>query len=295
MDNDMPFDSMELQELLNPLTEDERDRLLQQLDDAHFTGCLRDFESPPIELAQKLIGLAASFSIAPISGFHVGAVAVGASGRLYLGANMEFLGVPLGASLHAEQSALLNAWMHDETAIQAIVVSEAPCGHCRQFLRELPNAAQLPIIIGQSHSTLADLLPMPFGPPRPRGLGLLDSPPTSLKSVRPIEEDNSRRALNAAQHSYAPYTHTPEGFVIECADGHIFTGRAAESIAFNPGVPAVTCALNQRNLSSSRNHSISSCAYAQLATALSSQSELTASIIRGISSAEIDTVLLDPS
>ena len=50
----------------------------------------------------------------PHSNFYVGAIAVGDSGNFYFGANMEFVGVPLSASIHAEQSAVMNAWIHGE-------------------------------------------------------------------------------------------------------------------------------------------------------------------------------------
>jgi cytidine deaminase len=291
----MKFNAAEFKDALSVLPEGEQPRVLSQLCSKHFSGCLKDFESPAVELVPALLPLAAKFSIAPISGFHVGAVAVGASGHLYLGANMEFVGAPLSASLHAEQSAVLNAWMHGESAIVALAISEVPCGHCRQFLWELSNVTTLPIIAGPTRTDLGSLLPMPFGAPRKTGHGLLDSPPTTLESIAPITNDAAQRALNAAQRSYVPYTNAPEGFVIECADGKSFAGRAAESIAFNPSTPAAVCALNQRNLSTSRDYSISACTHAKLATGLHSQSELTATIIRRISSAEIKTVRLEPS
>ena len=41
----------------------------------------------------------------------------GASGALYLGANIEFPGEGLGQTVHAEQAALSNAFMHDEPGI----------------------------------------------------------------------------------------------------------------------------------------------------------------------------------
>jgi len=289
----MALTADDFKEALSSLPSSEQILLLKQLCAPQFGGKLADFNSPAVELAQALLPLAATFSIAPISGFNVGAIAVGASGALYLGSNLEFTGVPLSATLHAEQSAVLNAWMHGESKLQALAISAPPCGHCRQFLWELPNAPRLPIIVGQAQTMLNELLPMPFGEPRSSGQGLLDSPPSKLQSIAPAQQITAQRAINAAQRSYTPYTHTPEGFVIECADGQHFTGRTAENIAFNPSVPAVLTALNQRNLSNSRHVTIHRCTQAKLATALHSNSKLAASIIRSLSTAAIQTVLLE--
>jgi len=279
---------------LSSLPEAEQQLLLSQLCSEDFSGQLSGFSTPAINLASALLPLAATFSVAPISGFHVGAVAVGTSGALYLGANLEFANAPLSATLHAEQSAVLNAWIHGETSLQALAISEAPCGFCRQFLWELPEAATLPIIVGDTHTNLAQLLPMPFGELRKRGHGLLDSPPAPLQSTTAITSDHAQQAVEAAQHSYTPYTHTPEGFAIKCADGKHFVGRAAESIAFNPSIPAVLCALNQRNLSSSHNESIERATQAMPATSQHSSSDLAATILSGISNVTIQTVQLNP-
>jgi cytidine deaminase len=267
--------------------------LLDQLGSPAFKGKFTDLSDSPQLLAPSLLPLAASFSIAPISGFNVGAIAVGASGAFYLGANLEFVGAPLSATLHAEQSAILNAWMHGESSVTTLAISAAPCGFCRQFLWELPNASDLAILIEGQQTTLSQLLPMPFGPLRKPGNSLLDSPASTLESIIPLTSDHSQRAVNAAQRSYTPYTHSPEGFIIDCADGNYFTGRTAESIAFNPSVPAILCALNQRNLSNSRNYSIERCSHAKLATSLHSSVELATSILRGISNVKVQTIAME--
>lgn len=245
--------------------------------------------------AASLLPLAAAFSVHPLSGFAVGAIAEGQSGRLYLGANMEFSGMPLNASLHAEQSAVLNAWMHEESEVRALHVTESPCGHCRQFLRELSNADRLHIHINEQPYLLEELLPKAFGPIPAAGHGLLDSRPLLLESARPeLHSDTStQRAINAAQRSYVPYSCSPEGFIIECLDGHFFSGRAAESIAFNPSVPGVLVALNQRNLSSSRKVSISRATQSKLATAINSPLSFARGIIRSTSKARVDVVQME--
>lgn len=264
--------------------------LRNALESPNFSGSL---EREPELPADRLLPLAAAFSVHPISGFAVGAVARGASGKLYLGANMEFQGMPLNASLHAEQSALLNAWMHEEHAVVALSVSEMPCGHCRQFLRELSNFNSLKLEIkGCAHAPEA-LLPHAFGDVPAAGHGLLDSRPTILEAVRPEPDTSQQRAINAAQRSYVPYSRSPEGFVLECLNGRFFTGRAAECIAFNPSVPGVLVALNHRNLSASRQVTITTATQAKLATAINSPLAFARALIQSVSNAEVQVVQMD--
>lgn len=261
-----------------------------------FSGGLPNF--PPAQAA-LLLSLAACFSVHPISGFSVGAVAVGGSGALYLGANLEFQGVPLNATLHAEQSAVLNAWMHDESELTELYVSETPCGHCRQFLRELSNSETLQIHVRGQTLTLEELLPHAFGERRARGHGLLDTRPAALEAARPEPgpepgpDTNQQRAINAAQRSYVPYSRSSEGFVIECINGRFFSGRAAECAAFNPSVPGFLAALNQRNLSGSRSAAISSCTQAKLATAINNPLLFARAVLGSVSESEIDVVQME--
>lgn len=39
--------------------------------------------------------------------------------------------------VHAEQCLMTNLLLHQERAVQLVAISEAPCGHCRQFFSEL--------------------------------------------------------------------------------------------------------------------------------------------------------------
>lgn len=73
----------------------------------------------------------------PLLTFLCRAVGLGASGRLYVGVNLEFARLPINNSVHAEQFLVANALHHGEQAITKIAVSAAPCGHCRQFYSEL--------------------------------------------------------------------------------------------------------------------------------------------------------------
>ena len=97
------------------------------------------------ELRVALLPFAAAFSYAPISEFYVGAIVRGLSGRLYFGANMEFFGVQLGQTVHAEQCAISHAWMKGEHGVKDITINYSPCGHCRQFMNELSTAKELKI------------------------------------------------------------------------------------------------------------------------------------------------------
>lgn len=75
----------------------------------------------------------------PISNFHVGAVGLGVSGRIFLGVNLEFPKLPLNHSVHAEQFLVANALQHNEKKLVFIAVSAAPCGHCR-FAASFPRS-----------------------------------------------------------------------------------------------------------------------------------------------------------
>lgn len=214
------------------------------------------------KLMLDLLPLAASFAQAPVSSFQVGAVVAGtpppgaAEPALYLGANLEFAGEALGFSLHAEQAAVLNAWQAGETRLSRLATSAPPCGHCRQFLHELAGAAQLRLVTAgrdpqhPTVQTLAELLPHPFGPHElgMRG-GLLDPDrrSTPLRIEPPTEADDPlvAAALEAASHSYAPYTDGHAGAAVQTVDGRIAAGRLAENAAFNPSLTPLAAAASR--------------------------------------------------
>lgn len=269
------------------------DGIKKAFSDSEFTGYIQADYSQNAGAQEELLERAKEFAVVPISGFKVGALAVGLSGKCYLGANLEFTGVPLHASLHAEQSAVINAWIHGEQAIRAIIVSEIPCGHCRQFLLELHGAEELPITVKGTTHKLADLMPTPFSKSRPKGQGLMDSPRQKLVDARASDRLDGQRAINAASRSYTPYSQSPEGVIIETLSGKHFVGRTAESIAFNPSVPAAVAALNQMNLSANRKEAISHCTHARLATALTHSLSFSEALIRGICSTPVVSVLME--
>lgn len=200
----------------------------------------------PGDLVQ-LLPDAARFAKPPISNFFVGAVARGLSGSLYFGANVEIAGEALSFTVHAEQSAVANAWMHGERGIDLIAVTAAPCGYCRQFLNELATAERLTIAMPGGTRPLAELLPSAFGP-RDLGIdgGLLQADDHGLV----IDEDDelARAALRAANLSYAPYSKSYAGVALRAMDGTIVNGAYAENAAFNPSMSPLEVALSQLNL-----------------------------------------------
>jgi cytidine deaminase len=195
------------------------------------------------QLMSMLLPFAAKLAKPPVSNFYVGAVSRGLSGNLYYGCNVEFAGEALSFTVHAEQSSVTNAWMEGEEGIDAIAVTAAPCGYCRQFLNELATADRL--IINDTHA-LAALLPAAFGP-KDLGIegGLMQRDMHRL--TIDTNDELAQKALAAANMSYAPYSKSFAGIALK-AGGAIFTGAYAENAAFNPSMSPLEVALSRMNL-----------------------------------------------
>ena len=196
-------------------------------------------------LMTLLLPVVKEYSRAPISKFEVGAVARGWSGALYAGANLEVPRSGLNQAIHAEQSAVANAFGHGETGIAALAVSGAPCGHCRQFLNELADGENLRLLAPQNQTwTLKDLLPSSFGP---RDLqqteAIFASKPHVLRLPAGIRGPVVASALDAAVRSYAPYSNSPSGCAIQTKAGTIVSGSYLENAAFNPSLAPLQSAL----------------------------------------------------
>lgn len=228
-------------------------------------------------LMMSLLPLAEQYAVVPVSNYQVGAVAAGmpAGGwaSLYLGANFEFSNTALSFTVHAEQAATNNAWLSGEVGLQALAISAAPCGYCRQFLYELVTAAQLTILLptDPKHNPLAynvtpltTFLPQPFGP-NDLGVtgGLMD--PTDCThnltlSGGPPSDPVVAAAFAAACACYAPYSTPPvappappanfgyAGVAVQFAGGAIATGRHAENAAYNPSLSPLESALSMANM-----------------------------------------------
>lgn len=127
------------------------------------------------DLQQALINaatIAMKNAYAPYSQFQVGAAILAEDGKIYSGCNVENAAYPIGSCAEAGAiSAMINGCQTKITAIAVAGVGDklcTPCGGCRQRIREFAEPTA-PVFIcgpdGLRHSTtLAELLPMSFGP-----------------------------------------------------------------------------------------------------------------------------------
>lgn len=114
---------------------------------------------------------------APYSHFYVGAALLTDNGKIYTGANIENASYPAGCC--AERTAIYYAAAHGMRRMRAIAICGgvngvitdycAPCGVCRQVMREFCDSDELLVILAKSEDdykifTLAELLPESFGP-----------------------------------------------------------------------------------------------------------------------------------
>jgi cytidine deaminase len=194
---------------------------------------------------KELLPIARTYSKPPISNFFVGAFAQGASGALYPGANFEVPQNGLNQAIHAEQSAIANAFGHGETGIKAIAVTAAPCGHCRQFLNEIAGGEEIRILTLDGQPTpLKSLLPASFGPKDlDQKEAMFTSASMPLRFAKAGADPVAQQALEAAERSYAPYSKSPSGCAIEMTSGLIVSGSYLENAAFNPSLSPLQSAL----------------------------------------------------
>jgi cytidine deaminase len=105
---------------------------------------------------------------APYSGYTVGAALLTKSGRIYNGCNVENAVYPLCTC--AERVAVVKAVSEGEKEFKALAVATenggAPCGSCRQTLREFGE--DIVVLIADAagayrETTVAELLPDSFG------------------------------------------------------------------------------------------------------------------------------------
>lgn len=203
------------------------------------------------EFMTRLLPLAKIYAVAPVSRFHVGAIALaGVRGDadqvdLYLGANVEFMHETLNNSIHAEQSAAMHAWHRGAQNLLAVAVSAPPCGHCRQFLYEFGNPAAVMIITPDRENKtcrktpLSDLLPQAFDPAALGNRTALMAafiPDRRLKLKAAVQDPIVAEALLAAERSYAPYSQNFAGCALQTGTGEIYSGRYVESAAYNPSL-----------------------------------------------------------
>ncbi|MFY9558725.1 MAG: cytidine deaminase [Terriglobales bacterium] len=286
----------ELSKLLPQVSEKSRDRLLRLLQDPGFSGQMSASEVASLATGEgktidalmvELLPLARTYARPPISNYLVGAVARGLSGNLYLGANIEFPGHSLGFSVHGEQFALSNAYMHSEQGVAAIAVTAAPCGHCRQFMNEMSPGGDIQVLIaGSPAAKLASLLPMSFGP---KDLGFKDGalPVKEVNLARPkgISDELILAALDAARRSYAPYTKAHSGIAIGTQSGRIYKGSYIENVAFNPSLSPFQTAVAALIVAGEAYSAIAKVALVELDGAVISQKSVTEAALSAIAPA----------
>ncbi|RDX88606.1 Cytidine deaminase 1, partial [Mucuna pruriens] len=216
------------------------------------------------ELLPTLVSGAQPLARPPISNYRVAAVGLGSSGRIFVGVNLEFPGLPLHHSVHAEQFLITNLFLNAEPHLLSFAVSAAPCGHCRQFLQELSGAADIQVLVTSERpspqfTALSQFLPHRFGPhdllpndsplllePRHNGLTLRQAQEDNLNGVSNGHVANQKlkiAALEAANKSHAPYTGSPSGVALLDCHGHVYKGSYVESAAFNPSLGPLQAAL----------------------------------------------------
>lgn len=220
---------------------------LARLDAQQVADLCARFHLTPVELALRCIQVAACYALVPVSHFYVGAVAIGQSGQFYFGANQEFADAAMQQTVHAEQSAIMHAWLAGESGLTDMVVNYTPCGHCRQFMNELNSAGALHIHLPHSqHHRLHSYLPDAFGP---KDLGIERVLFDSQDHGYPIEGDALQQAARCAMNqAYAPYSQAYSGVALQAGE-QVIIGRYAENAAFNPSFLPLQGALNLYRLS----------------------------------------------
>lgn len=244
------------------------------------------------ELMLQLLPLASLYARPPISKFKVGAVSLGKSGNLYLGANMEFIGQALSMSVHAEQSAVNNAWLNGEVGLSSIAINYLPCGYCRQFLNELVTASSLKILLpNQINRKLSDLLPEPFSP-SDLGMegGLMQWETHHLQLPETNNDAVVVAAFSAANQSYAPYSKGYSGIALLTTNGTIYTGRYAENVAFNPSISPLQSALSQLNLGGNVYQDIQRAVLVESLASQCSQVDVTRNVLKAVCNVELEVV-----
>jgi len=171
--------------------------------------------------------LAKSFAQCKISNYSVGAAALSKSGKVYLGFNLEFPGTCIQSTLHAEQFAFANAFIHQDHDIIRIAVTATPCGHCRQFMAER-SICDITVLLNDESEIkelklLEDLLPLAW-----QGSEQLSTINDSCEGIM--------------QDSFAPYSGSKSACVLH-AGSRSYSGVYIESPAFNPSISPLHSAL----------------------------------------------------
>jgi cytidine deaminase len=205
------------------------------------------------DLALLALPVARAMARPPISGYRVAAVGIEAEGDLVLGANLEFPGADLGATIHAEGFVALRARRRGRRLATLAVREAHPCAHCRQTLAEAADADALAIVdlLGNELS-LDDLYPWSFRPAALEHDG--DEPGASpwpnLTLASPFASSATALPSNVAGHllaagskAHAPYSGAPSAVVLRLGRERLLSAGCVESVAFNPSITAMQAAL----------------------------------------------------
>jgi cytidine deaminase len=131
--------------------------------------------SPAADLFQAALAVR-EHAHAPYSGYKVGAAIRAASGRIYVGCNVENASYPQGQCAEATAIGAMVAGGDRRMVELAVVGGEAgsaalctPCGGCRQRLREFAAGPDTPLHSGDAGGyrasfSMGALLPHSFGP-----------------------------------------------------------------------------------------------------------------------------------
>lgn len=202
------------------------------------------------EIMVHLLGVASAMAQTTGEGTHIGAVAEGESGTLYVGMPYAWSGNGIKFSAHGVQTAVLNAWHQGEKNLKNIIVEAPPCACCRQFLRELHNWNTIKIIHAvDGPKTLQNgaLLDIPLDGAGLRVEGvkerLMDAKPRKLNLGKSEVNELMNLAAEAASLSYAPYSYNNAGVSIKTKRGVIHQGRYIESKTSIIGMLAIETAL----------------------------------------------------
>lgn len=132
-----------------------------------------------VEWKKQLLEMAVEakkFAYAPYSGFQVGAALLSDKGDIYLGCNIE--NAAYGPTNCAERTAIFKAVSEGTYEFSAIAIVggakdqisdtvTAPCGICRQVMREFCDPESFLILLGKADGSyeeylLKELLPLGF-------------------------------------------------------------------------------------------------------------------------------------
>jgi cytidine deaminase len=290
------LNSEALRKLLPSLSAPSQERLLRVLSDSRLRGKVPAPEVESVvgserkaveELMVDLLPVAQLYSQSPLSHYRVGAVVRGNSGSLYLGTNIEVPGQVLGFAVHGEQCAVANAFMQDERVLTSIAITAAPCGHCRQFLNELPNGRDLKVLVKRSvPTTLASLLPESFGPSNLEVTErLFSGKKADLELDTPATDQLASAALEAARGSYAPYTGAHSGVAILSSTKTVYNGSYIENAAYNPSLSPLQATLAGLIMAGELPDSISSVVLVELENATISQETATRAVLDAVAPA----------